>query len=318
MSIPFSNLLAQTAPDSRAIFGLADNPFDPRSVSNALAALPLDDHPELEPLFVPAAGPFEAGIETFARKLRDAGYSHKPPTIGHKSFVFRIVGPEGSGKSTLANLLVGLLKRCSPAGELLVLKRSGRPHQLPTVLADIRDKANGHQGPVCVVLDDVRSAVHEELAELFQDLQARKEGAVVMFEILHNAKDVRRWAGRSLFLPEHLRTGWLSAAEATAFAKQRIIHFRDSTHIARLVGDLEVFPFDLTEIGTVVQARADEEGIALRELSNLLSESYSRVLAGRCAEDYIAALDDGQLKGRRISVQAVYDELVALARADAA
>jgi hypothetical protein len=319
VTLPFSNLLAQKPPDSRAVFGLIDNPFDPRSISNALAPLPLDDQPQLGSLFVIEAGPFEAGIETFTRKLRDAGYSHSPPTVGGKSFVFRIIGPEGSGKSTLANLLVGLLKSCAPSNELLVLKRSlARQHQLSATLAGIRDKANGHQGPVCVVFEDVRGAAQEELAELFEELRARKQGAVVMFEILHNAEDVRRRPGRSLLLPEHLRTAWLSTTEAVAFARHRIEQFRDPTLATRLIGNLAAFPFDLTEIGAVVQVRADQQGIALRELSSLLGESYSRVLAERGVEDHIAALDDDQLKGRCISVQAVYDKLVAFAMADAA
>ena len=118
-------------PDSEAVFGLTDNPFDPEGFAdvdeNALSELwsfplAIDEHPALERLFVIDAGPFDQGRAKFAQQMHAAGYRFGPDRcLGKKSVVFRVIGPRGSGKSTLTNYLILKLKSCAPANELLLL-----------------------------------------------------------------------------------------------------------------------------------------------------------------------------------------------------
>jgi len=197
MLLPEPDPFAQQPLDSEMLFGLSENPFNPRRFNNidkrALDRLwndplALDEHPALEPLFVAEAGPFYAQLSHFAGRLKAAGYGFVDnPRLGSESFVFRVVGPSGSGKSTLTNYLVAKLKSCAPNDDLLIIKESVRPAKIVAALERVRTRTKAYGGELSIlVFDDVWLKTEDVLHDLFEEL--RDDMTVVMFELALSAK----------------------------------------------------------------------------------------------------------------------------------
>lgn len=305
--------------DCEAVFGLRDNPFNPQVFEKVRdraldqlwsVALKLDEEPSLLPLFVADAGPFRARLEDFVGRLQASGYtSGQKPALGHKSFVFRVVGPQGSGKSTLTNRLVGWLKTCAPGNELLILKEFARPETVEGALERVRGRANEHgEGGCCIVFDDVRLSTEDKLHELFEEL--REHMAIVMFEIIHHAEDIRRPLPSTRVYAEHLNTTWLTTEHAIAFLSARVALFRVAGVEERLPKGLASFPFDANEVGAMVSQSGAYEPLTLRTLNWVLNEGIERELVRRGPQHAIERLADPDLRALTISAADIYAEVV--------
>lgn len=312
--------------DYKSLFGLSDNPFNPRSFGEVdprlldriwVVPLQLDRDLRLSPLFVTGAGPFQKAVNLFEEKLRSGGYSADPRALGSKSLVFRIVGPEGSGKSTLVNLLVGRLKQCASDGRLLVTSESIKQPTLDAALERIRQQVGEFGGEVCcLVFENAGKSSKEQLYELFLELQQRRP--VVMFEVVHHAEEVLRPSLASTDGAHMIRTGWLTPEEAIAFLDARIALFRVEAGGAEFVGDVKSFPFSAEEVRNLVGEKTNSPAVTLRVLNWVFNEAIEREVARRGEAEAIGGLSAGELASRTISASEIYREMLAEALGEAA
>lgn len=272
--------------------------------------LMLDEEPRLGPLFVEDAGPFRTHIESFDARLASNGYMETGPSVGNSSLVFRVIGPQGSGKSTLANLLVGRLKKYAENKALRVFKRDLKPRSLNTDLETLYKEAKDAAAEgCCLILEDVRLEMEDEIHELFEVL--RKTMAVVLFEIVHDASDIRARRLSARVYPQELKTDWLTPTHAAAFVSTRISLFRAPAYADDLAGDLAGFPFDVERVGAVIShAGGAEEMLTLRMLNRVLDQAIDQERRRRGTEPPIAGLGPDALRERIIDLQAVYARVI--------
>lgn len=305
--------------DSEAVFGLADNPFNPETFGNVnpraldeLQRVPLeiDRHPGLAQLFVAEAGPFLNLIKSFNTTLASAGFRWGDGRrLGSKSHVFRIFGPEGSGKSTLANVLVARLQQCCEAGELLVVKESALPAKLVDAVARTHTAVRDHGGAACcLVFDDVSIAIEDELHTFYEQL--RGSVAVVMLEIIHDARDIRRPLPAARVGPRHLETSYLTRAQAAAFITRRTALFRTEAAHDHLPEPLAAYPFDVEDVGIAESNGAADSQLTLRQLSVYLNEGFVSELATRPTDERVTSLSESELRARLIRVPDVVQRLM--------
>lgn len=303
-------------------FGLRDNPFDPLEFAGVAShllddlstrALQVDDAPELMPLFIPTAGPFEAALGTFAEMLTLAGYSSgDDPKLGAKSFLFRIIGPQGSGKSTLTNVMIDWLRRCLPErGQLFVLKEGlRRPEQLAQQLNAVMGRIV-ERGPrwCCVAFDDVNGSDEPELHNFYRDLQDSRIH-VVLFAIMHDAEDLRRPRLSGRVPVTEFRTCSLTPEYARSFVESRVDLFRVEQARQILCDDLSLYPFnpdDLTLVAPTEPSRngADPGAVTLRTLNQLL---HSGLLKAVRTTPALAELAPDALRAARVRLLELYLE----------
>jgi hypothetical protein len=312
--------------DYAAVFALRDNPFDPREFEGvprtALDSLydnplALDEHPELEPLFVPEAGPFAQHVDRYIEVMTGAGYrSGGPREAPAKSITFRIAGPRGSGKSTLANRMIAWFKDCftdseKDGGALRVIKRSLRPAKAGDTVSLLHEQSRDLAGRWCFLALDNVTRDHEELIKDVREEFKEEEVTLLLVQIYDNPADLRRP------LPgEPKRTDFWTAGmtreHARALLAARVQTFRAADVVAQLQFQLDCYPFDQH---TVADLAGDEGSVTLRMFNHILYEALSRELRCRTDADRLVRLSRADIACRLIDVLAVAGELNGLQRA---
>jgi hypothetical protein len=155
------------------------------------------------------------------------------------------------------------------------------------------------------VFDDVLLADEEHLHDLYEELRDR-EIAVVMFEILHHAEDIRRPLPLGRVGLRNFGTTGLSQDQAQAFVTERVNRFRDANFTAHRGVGLDSYPFDRDAVGAMVGSDA---ALTLRTLNRVLHEALVQELQRRTAHDAVDGLTETELRARLIDVVASYNEL---------
>jgi hypothetical protein len=305
------------------VFGLNDDPFNPRRVPVKELALlsnlykrPLQlerDH-ALDELFVPEAGPFAEHLEEFDGRLEIAGY-HDNPVMTIEPFAFLVSGEEGTGKSTLVSAFARWMSEYKiPHWERLDYPPPGTdPGEPPGLYHYLSTQLKGiSPHDYCyLVIDNVDATTQLEAMLLYQEFS--RDRPLIMFlitkdlELLHDAGhnhpvDLQRFQMQPL-----------TPDQAVIFVAKRITRCRIGAH-AQQLRDFELFPFLASDIRQVV---AEKDGhfqrgpVTLRVLASTLHALMVSRLTSNGPDIELAGLSRREIEDQLIILRPAYGELVA-------
>ena len=318
-------------------FALRDNPFGPTkllvgitdpSVMQMLVSRPLRIHvePRLETLYSPDAGPFAEFCRRFEVLIATAGYTANPSVRGISSFILLIVGYQGTGKTTVTNVMIDMLKRCTPQGERPWHVFDPWPHRDFVTASEQGEEINrlereitaqtGRGDYCCVLIDNLVSGADRHPLQMFDRLSVDR--IVFLFMVTSDLNMLGRPHHNSRHHMTVFETRELTPTSAVAFARHRTGAYR-SVALPPLTGH-PLFPFDEVDLRDAVEARVfatetnGQGAITLRQLSVILNDVLLQRLVVLNQENpnfHITTLSPADVDAHIIHIPRAYRVLLA-------